>query len=196
MTRTRIGLALSAAAIGLLGLVGLSACAPDANTGTTNASDSVEVPGDLTAEGQALAAMGFQTADLTPVRDPRPVASTDPSTSPSTGAKRGDRVGPHRARVFLRRNVLHGEAVVQTKDGVKTIAVQRGTVTAITDTSITVKSTDGFTQTWTFGKPINVIEHRTTVQPSSVKVGTTIGVAGPKENGGYTARLIVIPAAK
>jgi hypothetical protein len=195
MTRTRIGLVLSTAAIGLLGLVGLSACGP-ASIDNSSANAGIDVPGDLSSEGQALAAMGFQTADLAPARDPRPVASTDPSAKPSPGAKRGDRVGPLRGRVFLRRNVLHGEAVVQTKDGVKTIAVQRGTVTAITDTSITVKSTDGFTQTWTFGSPINVIEHRTTVQPTAVKVGTEVGVAGPKENGGYTARLIVIPGAK
>jgi hypothetical protein len=195
MTRTRIGLVLSTAAIGLLGLVGLSACGP-ATIDNSSANAGIDVPGDLSSEGQALAAMGFQTADLAPARDPHPAASTDPSAKPSAGAKRGNRIGPLRGRVFLRRNVMHGEAVVQTKDGVKTIAVQRGTVTAITDTSITVKSTDGFTQTWTFGSPINVIEHRTTVQPTAVKVGTEVGVAGPKENGGYTARLIVIPAAK
>jgi hypothetical protein len=193
MMRTRIGVALGTAALGLVGLVGLTACGP-ALTNGTNASDSVEVSGDLTTEGQALAAMGFETADLTlgaPARDPRPVASTDPSA----GAKRGDRVlGPHRGRVFLRRNVLHGEAVVQTKDGPKTVAVQRGTVTAITDKSVTVKSSDGFEQTWTFGSPLNVIDHRTTIQPNAVKVGATVGVAGPKENGGYTARLVVIGA--
>ena len=94
------------------------------------------------------------------------------------------------------RNVEHGEVVVQTKQGDKTIDVQRGTVTAIDDTSVTVKSADGFTQTWVFGKPLRVIEHRTTIQANAVKVGTEIGVAGAKNGSTVTANLIVIPLPK
>ena len=194
MTRTRIGLALSTAVLGLVGLVGLAACGRTA----TNASDAVDVPANLSAEGQALAAMGFDTADLTTdaqVGVPATAPSGSPSIGPSTRAQHG--AGPHRIRVFLRRNVLHGEAVVQTKDGgAKTIAVQRGTVTAVTSTTMTVKSNDGFTQTWTFGNPIHVVQNRAALQPSDIKVGAGVGVAGPKDNGAYTARLIVIPTNK
>jgi hypothetical protein len=97
---------------------------------------------------------------------------------------------------MLRRNTLHGEVVVQTKDGVRTVDVQRGTVTAIDAKTVTVKSADGFTLTWTFGNPLHVVEHRTAVQPSAVKVGTEIGLAGVKDGGVTTARLIVIPNSK
>jgi hypothetical protein len=96
----------------------------------------------------------------------------------------------------LGQHVEHGEVVVQTKKGDKTVDVQRGTVTAITGSSVTVKSADGFTQTWAFGSPLRVVEHRATVQPSEVKTGIQIGVAGVKNGSTVTANLIVIPEAK
>ena len=45
---------------------------------------------------------------------------------------------------------------VQTDDATLTVVAQRGVVTAIDATSVTVKSTDGFTLTWIFGSPITV----------------------------------------
>jgi hypothetical protein len=83
--------------------------------------------------------------------------------------------------------------VVRTKDGNRTVVVQRGTVTAITDTSVTVKSTDGFTLTWTYGDKLRVVEHRATVQPKDVAVGAAVGIAGAKDGDKAVARLIVIP---
>jgi hypothetical protein len=193
MTRNRITLPAAAVLLGLLGILGLlslTACGvAQTPAGTDAVTDAVEVAEDLPAEAQALAAMGFDVAEAQLGQ----LAQQAPTTAPTTtSSARPDRKadGHRRARVFLRRNVLHGEAVVQTKDGQKTIAVQRGTVTAITDTSVTVKSADGYTQTWTFGNPIHVVEHRTTIQPSAIKVGTEIGVAGAKEPSGYLARLI------
>ena len=168
--KKRLWLALTVATLGLVGLAGCD------TTGTSTA--------DLSPEAQALAALGVNPADLAAAPSTGPSAGPGPSTSPG---------GKHpRLRLKLRKNVLHGEATVQTKEGLKTIAVQRGTVTAITDTSVTVKSTDGFTQTWTFGPNLSVVEHRATVQPSAVKAGTEIGVAGPHEGSTYTARLIVL----
>jgi hypothetical protein len=81
---------------------------------------------------------------------------------------------------------------VQTDDGTRTIAVQRGTVTAIDDDSMTVESTDGFTLTWSFGEKLRVIERRKAVQPDDVDVGTEVGVAGAKDGDTATARLIVM----
>jgi hypothetical protein len=187
MTRTRIGLALGAAVIGITGLLGLAACGRGDIAGT---SAGVVADAAQPAEAQVLAAMGFDTGaqEATPVDDPLAVPSASPSKAPKAGKAGRRGLG----RVVLRRNTLHGEVVVKTKDGVKTVDVQRGTVTAIDDKTVTVKSTDGFTLTWTFGNPIHVIEHRTTVQPSAVKVGTEIGVAGTKDGDTTTAKLMVI----
>jgi hypothetical protein len=168
MTRLRTVLALGIAALALAVVTGCGA-APDLSTND--------------AEGQVLASMGFDTADL----------ALAPAGEPSASPSASNPGGKHRPRIKLRKNVLHGETVVQTKDGVKTVAFQRGTVTAISTTSVTVKSTDGFTQTWTIGDKLDVVQHRKTVQASEVKAGAEIGIAGPKENGALTARLIVLP---
>lgn len=139
---------------------------------------AVEVLAAMGAEGQALAAMGL---------DPSPAAS--PSATPD----RKDRRERHRARVLLRKNVLHGEVVVQTKEGTKTIAVQRGEVTEIDDSSITVKSTDGYTSTWSFADDLHVVRHSSTIKPEEIKAGTQVGVAGAKDGDKFVARLIVVP---
>jgi hypothetical protein len=168
---------IAALALGAVVLVGAAGCA---STGAYAAT--------MSPEATALTALGYPTEDLAP--------AADPSASPdSTGkAPRARRLALRRA---LRGNVQHGEVVVKTKDGqFKTVDVQRGTVTAIDAKTVTVKSADGFTQTWTFGNPIHVFEHRTSVQPSAVKVGAEIGVAGPKNGGTVTASLILIPKAK
>ena len=177
--------------IGAAGLVGLTAC----DRGGAVASPA-EVVSDtaISAEAEALTTLGFDTTGAPIVTDPAPAPSTDAGGAPAPGAKasKAPRAGVKGIRRYLRKNTLHGEFVVRTKDGTKTVDVQRGTVTAIDARTVTVKSTDGFTLTWTFGSPINVLEHRTTVQPSAVKVGTEIGVAGTKDGSTTTARLIVI----
>jgi hypothetical protein len=176
--RHRLSVLVATATLGLAAVVGLTACTAD--LGQT----AVDVAADLTPEGQALAALGFNPT----AADPTPTASPD-----AKGGRVGERAHKRRlARVLLRKNMLHGEVVVQTKNGPKTIDVQRGEVTAISDTTVTVKSSDGFTLTWTFGDPITVLERRHTVQPDQVTVGTRIGVAGTKDGDATRARLIVI----
>jgi hypothetical protein len=189
MRRTRIGLVVSALA---LALVGLTACG---RTGTDSAAAPASAT-DQSAEVQALQAVGFSSADLAAApADLAAVPAAEPSGSPGPKKPNADRPGPIKG--ILHKGVLHGEATLTMKDGtVRHVAVQRGTVTAIDDKSITVKSSDGFTQTWTFGSPIHVVEHRTTIAPSAIKVGSEVGVAGAKDGDKLTARLIVVPAKK
>ncbi|MFI7591105.1 hypothetical protein [Micromonospora sp. NPDC049359] len=179
--------------------LGVSGCGA-AEVASQPARDAaVEVAAAMGVEGQALTAMGFDANDL----DVQTVAApATPAPSPTAAEKgkqkRGEELRKrHQARVLLRKNTLHGEAVVQTKEnGTQTVAVQRGAVTAVDGDSMTVKSTDGFTMTWTFGEDLRVVEKRSTVQPSEVKVGTTVGVAGTKDGDKGVARLVLIPRAK
>jgi hypothetical protein len=180
------------AAIGTFGLAGCG-------LGRGSAQHAADSTAAVEAEGQALAALGFNPVDLQPLgrRDPR----TDPSATPSAPAHPSAQPGErprkrHPVRAYLRRNTLHGEIVVETKEGTRTIAVQRGTVTALDGDSMTVKSTDGFTMTWTLGENLRVIERRTTVQPEDVEVGAEVGVAGAKDGDRATARLVVLPRAR
>ncbi|MFI2708523.1 hypothetical protein ACH495_00115 [Micromonospora sp. NPDC018662] len=193
---------LTAAALGLAG------CGA-AQTGADAARETaVEVAAAMGTDGQALAALGVDPADLDvdPVAAPAPSASGSPTEQADSGTpeeqagpeRKGDRAQEggkrHRARVLLRKNRLHGEVVVQTKEnGTKTVAVQRGQVTAIDAKSMTVKSADGFTMTWTFGEKLRVVERRATIRANEIKVGTTVGVAGAKDGEKGVARLVVVP---
>jgi hypothetical protein len=132
-------------------------------------------------EARALTALGYGPDDMVPVAEP------DPSASARPGAQRR-----HAARVLPGRNTLHGEVVVQTKEGVQTVLVQRGEVTAVDGDSVTVTSSDGFALTWTYAEDLRVVERRATVQPDALGAGDTVGVAGAKDGAGGVARLIVV----
>jgi hypothetical protein len=89
-------------------------------------------------------------------------------------------------------NILHGEGTIKTKQGTKQVAMQHGTVTSVADSSLTVKSSDGYTRTWSLGPSVHVVEHRTALQPTSVKVGTDLVVAGQRDGTRLTAAVVVV----
>jgi hypothetical protein len=167
----------------------------------------------FTPEGEALAAMGFDPQDIA-AGEPAfagaavaggvaaAVGGESASPQPQATGRNGHRKfadwRKRRAmRVLLAHDTLHGEAVVQTKDGKTiTVVVQRGVITELTDTSVTVTSADGFMLTWTFSDRLRVVEKRRSVQPSAVEVGMRIGIAGAKNGEGQAARFIVIPIEK
>jgi len=184
--RIRVLVCVAAASVAVLGLAGcgrLGAGAPDGPVDTTS----------LSWEAQALESIGFNAADLVPTA----AVATSPAPAASPGKDKPRRAGKfRRLRFAFSHNVLHGEAVVQTEEGTKTVVVQRGIVTAIDATSVTVKCEDGFTLTWKISDQIRVFERRTSVQPSAVAVGTRIGIAGAKDGDTTVARLIVIPGTK
>jgi hypothetical protein len=171
MTRTRLGLALSAAVLGLSGLVG------------------------LTAGGSAAAAVAAQPEpSATPSSDTSSAPDLGPSTSQSGNSP--DMSSPSATQGENHRmalsNVLHGEGVIKTKQGTQQVAVQHGTVTSISDGSVTLKSADGYMKTWSFGSKVHVIEHRSALQPTAIKIGTDLAVAGPRQGTTYTASLVIV----
>jgi hypothetical protein len=191
------------AGIGLVAVVGLglTGCGLASSSGGQVADQAYDVVAGMGAEGEALAALGFDPDDITPA-ELADLKLNAPAPSPSAtagpkGKGHGDRGKRLKARVLLRKNTLHGEAVVQTKDnGTQTVLVQRGQVTAVDGDSITVKSTDGFSLTWSFADDLRVVERRNTIQPKQLAVGAQVGVAGTKSGDGGSARLVVIPRDK
>lgn len=184
--RPRSILAITVA--GTLALAGLAGCGLRGASDASAASGAAAAPGTVDAnsgEAVALTSLGFTAEDA----GVSPAASTGP----------GRRLR-HPFRPLLRRGlgrkVEHGEVVVDTQNGTKTFDVQRGTVTAISSTTITVKSKDGFTLTWKLGSNLHVVEHRTTVQPSALTAGRVIGIAGTRSGDTVTATLILIPNPK
>ena len=100
--------------------------------------------------------------------------------------------------------VLHGEGIVQTKKGPVRVAMQNGTATAATATSLTIRSADGYTKTWTLAENVKVFDKRKTLQPDALRAGTEVIVGGPiTMNGGsagptaspsttYTAQIVLV----
>ena len=157
-------------ALGITGTLALAGC------GLGGTQTPAAASADIADEAVALQQVGFDTG----------LADSGPS------ARAGD--APRRTlRKYLRRNTLHGEVAIQTKnDGTKTVVVQRGSVTAVTGTGLTVKSTDGFTLTWTFGDKLTIVQSRKAVGKSALKTGAQIGIAGTEDGAAATARLIAI----
>lgn len=74
--------------------------------------------------------------------------SPPPSPSPSQSAP-GQENRPAKPDKSQRPQHLHSEGVVKNADGTfQTVLEQRGTVEAVSDSSITVKSEDGYSQTY------------------------------------------------
>jgi hypothetical protein len=216
MNANRIGLAVAAGVLAVAGLAGCGAAATgDATTngasgattngasGATTNGGAVDVPATLSADGQALAMVGFDVADLTTEADDQggssPAVDTGGSSPAVVASSAAGRHGPAARRkalrrIALRRNVQHGEFTVQTKQGEKTVAVQRGTVVAVSATSVTVKCADGLVQTWALDDKLHVVKDKAKATPGAITVGAAVGVAGVKNGTGYLARLVLIPA--
>lgn len=180
--KTRLLCAVTATILGgaLLGGCGALDRATGAGTGDGMETVSVDVLDGTSVEGIALAALG--------VADP----SASPSTTAGPGAGKRHPLARHKAKVLLRRNVLHGEVVVQTKEGPKTVVVQRGEVTAKADGTLTVKSSDGYIGTWSVNDQTRVVDKGAKASLDSVTVGAQVAVAGTKTDQ-TTALLVVIP---
>jgi len=138
--------------------------------------------------------------------DTAAVAAAAPSTSPSpaasgapgsgSAAKPGWRAfagGPGRFGAFgfggIGR-VLHGQITVpKSGGGYQTLDVQDGTVTAVSTGSVTVKSADGFTATYTVTSKTVVDAEAAGI--GSVKKGDTIVVTATVSGSTATAANIV-----
>jgi hypothetical protein len=128
-------------------------------------------------------AWASSTADPTP--SPSPSASpSNPSATPDKPEGPGGRAG-HRGQ-FGFGAALHGEFVVKKDDGTyQTVATQRGEVTAVSKESITVKSEDGYSRTYTITEDTLVNAARDGID--DVKTGNTVWVSAVVADGKATA---------
>ena len=136
------------------------------------------------------AGAGVATAQTTTTIPAAPGTATP--AAPTHPAKAGTHPGHHKGQLG---RAVHGEFTVHTKTGDKTLDSQRGVVTAVNAGSVTVKSTDGFTATYTLTPTTKVHKGKQTATTTQIttndrvrvlatKTGTTdtathIGDAGP-----------------
>lgn len=119
------------------------------------------------------------------------------SSGPSAGAAvanapaTGGTARAARLRVLGQR-VLHGEFTVQTKNGVKLVDTEIGVITAVTPTSVAVRASDGYTQTWALDASTHVRANRQKGTLADLKVGETVRLLGPASGGSATAQLALV----
>ena len=92
---------------------------------------------------------------------------------------------------FGRGGPLHGEFTIRKPDGTgfQTVAVQTGEVTAVSSSSITVKSEDGFSRTYSVDENTVVGAGRDGI--GTVKTGDTVRIAGVVDGGQAKAAAIL-----
>ncbi|MFJ5955653.1 DUF5666 domain-containing protein [Paenarthrobacter sp. NPDC092416] len=154
----------------------------------------------LIAGGIAVVLTGGGAAAVWAGTQPSPSpssATSSPGPSPSATAKSAEGRG----------HAIHGEHVVKNQDGTyRTVVTQTGKIESVGDSAITVKSEDGFTQSYAIKSDTRISRMPTELSelrngkgrpslPSAtaadLKVGDTVRIAGTKDGDTVTATRIV-----
>ena len=140
--------------------------------------------------------IGVASADPSPTPTPSatatPTAGTNPSTKPGKTEKAGKtgRAGKTgKARHDLTQRALHGEVTLGGKKQ-RVVDFQRGTVSAVSASSITVLSTDSFSATYVVDAKTKVRHTREKAVIGDVKTGDTVRVVALKNGSTLTATTI------
>jgi hypothetical protein len=129
-----------------------------------------------------------------PTTTPTTSAAGSPTETPTTkpSAKR-DQNG-HR-RGFVRRHLLaralHGEVTLAGEEH-RVIAFQRGEVQKVSGTSVTVKSNDGFVETYALNEDTEVRENRVEAKASDIDTSDRVMVVALKEDSALSARRVIL----
>lgn len=122
-----------------------------------------------------------------------PVASTPSPVPTGQPARPGHGFGPGFGGGLLGigGRIEHGSAVVKDRAGTtKTVDLQNGKVTAVSDTALTVKSDDGFSQSYVVVAATRVTKDWQGSTASSIKTGDTVMVIATETGGQHQATLI------
>lgn len=148
----------------------------------------VAVAALLGGAGAALAASHSSPPTASPsAAAAAPAPSATPSGPPGRGFRRFGAAGFGFGGGLF--GALHGQLVVRKPGGgYQTVDVQNGQVTAVSSTSITLKSADGFTKTYTVTSSTLVDAQRDGI--ASVKLGNQAAVLATVSGSAVTATSI------
>lgn len=110
-----------------------------------------------------------------------PAVAPAAATTPSTPA------APHHARRWANR-VEHGEFTVRTKQGSRVVDVQRGRVTAVSATSVSVRSADGFTHAYSVTGTSQIRDRKQASTVGAVHTGDRVTVFATRSGNTETVR--------
>ena len=134
----------------------------------------------LSAGGVALAAQDATTTTQAPSAG----VDKDRARAGALGRGAGWRHG-------LNRRVLHGEVTLQTRDGIKTVVLARGEVTALSGDAITVKSSDGAETSFRIDGDTRFGFRNQPDPRAELRVGEDAFVAGEKAGDSAVAKRVV-----
>jgi hypothetical protein len=135
-------------------------------------------------------AVGVGVASADPTTSPTPTATAAPTAGqtaakPDRQAQKADRKGKR----DLVQRALHGEVVLGGKKH-RVVDFQRGEVTAVSGTSVTVKSKDGFSATYVVDAKTKVRQAKEQAAIGDVKTGDKVRVIATKDGSTLTANRI------
>jgi hypothetical protein len=168
-------------------------------TGTMKELTKIIVAGVSTLALAGGIGAGLAYADTPtdePTSSPTATATTDPTKTPvaEPGGKR-DQNG-FRKRL-VRRNLrfvgraLHGEVTLAGKEH-RVIAFQRGGVQKVSRTSLTVKSNDGFVETYVLSDDTKVRENGDKSEVSKIETSDRVMVIATKDDSTLNARRVIV----
>ena len=114
-------------------------------------------------------------------------ANSSPSTTTTSPTAAAPATG-HQHRAAAR--VEHDQLTVRTKTGDQLLDVQRGQVTAVSPTSVTVRSQDGFTATYGVSSTSTVRVQKKASTIANVHIGDQVAVAAVHSGNTDTIRRI------
>ena len=134
-------------------------------------------------------AIGVGVAAADPTPSPTRSATASPTPGASTTAKPGKANKANTAKRNLVQRALHGEVTLGGKKH-QVVDFQRGTVSAVSTTSITVLSTDGFSATYGVDAKTKVRHAKEQASIADVKTGDKVRVVALKDGSSTTAKRI------
>ncbi|HEX3204990.1 MAG TPA: hypothetical protein VHQ68_01995 [Propionibacteriaceae bacterium] len=135
-----------------------------------------------------------------PTSDPTATATTSPTTSatePPAAEPSGERNQNGFRNRFVRRQLrfvaraLHGEVTLAGEEH-RVIAFQRGGVQKVSRTSLTVKSNDGFVETYVLTEDTKVRENGDQSTLSEIDTSDRVMVVATKDGSTLTARRVIL----
>ena len=120
---------------------------------------------------------------------PTPTPTPTATASPTPKAKPGHREnwqGPRVQRLAVLRRALHGEVTLAGEQH-RVVVFQRGPVEKVSDTSLTVKSADGYTATYLVNADTKVRKSGDKAAIAELKAGDKVLVVADKEGSTLTA---------
>jgi hypothetical protein len=119
------------------------------------------------------------------------IHTTGAVTTDATAADKTHKKAHLRPRLARARRVVHGQFTVKTKDGFRTVLTQRGEVSAVSPTSLTVTSPDHYAHTYTLSSTTHVRRDKEKSTISKLAKGDHVRVVTSPKSGTNSAAIVI-----